>query len=135
MLYYYFFCFGCIAIAYSLYYCVYTHASVYSTATLNTHYNNSKEYEYKGIHAESTVIVTPPCHSARRARVARMVARFNSVSNPGYVVYHLVGGATLWSVMQVRMVGSLVYILYNIRAVSCLLDYAILFIDNLQNVS
>ena len=75
------------SIAYSLYYCVYTHASVYSTATLNTHYNNAKEYEYEGIHAESTVIVTPPCHSARRARVARMVARFNSVSNPGYVVY------------------------------------------------
>ena len=72
------------SIAYSLYYCVYTHASVYSTATLN---NNAKEYEYEGIHAERTVIVTPPCHSARRARVARMVARFNSVSNPGYVVY------------------------------------------------
>ena len=47
-------------------YCVYTHASVYSTATLNTHYNNAKEYEYEGTHAESTVIVTPP--SVRGAR-------------------------------------------------------------------
>ena len=75
------------SIACSLYYCVYTYASVYSTATLNTHYNNAREYEYEGTHAESTVIVTPPCHSARHARVARMVARFNFVSNPGYVVY------------------------------------------------
>ena len=75
-----------LAVQYSLL-TIYTHASVYSTATLNTHYNNAKEYEYEGIHAESTVIVTPPCHSVRRACAARMVARFNFVSNPGYVVY------------------------------------------------
>ena len=88
------FLFWLYSIAYSLYYCVYTHASVYSTATLN---NNAKEYEYEGIHAESTVIVTPPCHSARRARVARMVARFNSVSNPSYVVYIYGESARNWN--------------------------------------
>ena len=39
------------------------------------------------------------CHSARRARVARMVARFNFVSNPSYVVY--IYGSTHYTYVSV----------------------------------
>ena len=53
--------------AYSLYYCVYTHASVYSTATLNTHYIIPKNMNTK-VYMQKVQSLLPRLATVRGAR-------------------------------------------------------------------